>query len=375
MKRFNPRCARFALAVLVWAAGLPVFAQTKAATPPPESAPPPVVIRAAPTRPAKLWPFTRLRGTDYVSLRDVAERFGLKLAWKRPTLSQTLSDSRGVRFNFENNQRDFYFDGTRIFLGLPVVLEKDTLWISKIDVIKIVGPLFRPGDHAAFFPPATPRVIVLDAGHGGIDPGTENKKLGLNEKTFALDVTLRLKRILELQGWTVLLTRSEDRELSRSKIVDLQMRAEVANKQKADLFLSIHFNAADAAVSGVEVYTMPAQFMLSSGSDRKDELTNQLFPNNRFDYANQLFGFELHRALLSTLKSPDRGYKRGRWGVLRPVECPAALVECAYLSNPAEARRVATPEFRQKIAEALYDGVRNYAAALATLRPATAPVN
>lgn len=341
---------------------LPVWAQPAASAAP---------VRAAPSRPpAKLWAFERLRGTDYVSLREVAGRFGLKLAWKKPGLAQTLGDSRGVRFDFEGNQRDFFFDGARIFLGAPVLLEKNALWISKLDLIKIVAPLFRPDDHAAALPPTNPAVIVLDAGHGGIDPGTENKGLGLDEKTLALDVTLRLKRLLEQYGWTVVLTRADDRELSRSKILDLQARADLANQRKADLFLSIHFNAADERVSGVEVYSLPAQFMLSSGSDRKDDLTNQFFPNNRFDYANLLFGAELHRAMLATLKASDRGYKRARWGVLRPVECPAALVECAYLSNAAEARRAATPEYRQKIAEALADGVRNYAAVLSVLRPA-----
>ena len=122
------------------------------------------------------------------------------------------------------------------------------------------------------------------------------------------------------------------------------------------------------SVSGVEVYSLPAQFMLSSGSELKDELTNQAFPNNRFDYANLLLGSELHRSLLTSLKSPDRGYKRARWGVLRPVECPAALVECAYLSNPTEARRAATPEFRQKIAEGIATGLQNYSAEIAALR-------
>jgi len=337
---------------------------------PPSTLPLPATpVRAAPTRPNKLWNFTRLRGTDYVSLRDVAERFGLKAAWTRAAVTQTLSDARGTRFNFEGNQRDFFFDGARIFLGAPVLYEKDSLWVTKLDLIKIIAPLFRPADHAMYLPATVPRLIVIDAGHGGIDPGTENKKLGVNEKTFTLDVALRLKKLLEAQGWRVLLTREEDRELSRAKILDLQLRADYANKQKADLFMSIHFNAADESVSGVEVYSLPAQFMLSSGSELKDDLTNQVFPNNRFDYANLLLGSELHRALLATLKSPDRGYKRARWGVLRPVECPAALVECAYLSNQAEARRVATPEFRQKIADGLAAGLQNYSMAIANLHP------
>jgi N-acetylmuramoyl-L-alanine amidase len=361
--------ARGVLVVLALWATVTVFAQQTVVAAKSDSPSPLVPVRAAPTRPSKLWSFIRLRGADYVSLREVAGHYGLKLSWTKPAVVQTMSDARGVRLNFESNQRDFFFDGARIFLGAPVLFEKDTLWVSKLDLIKIVAPLIRPSDHAAYLPAATPKLIVIDAGHGGIDPGTENKKLGVNEKTFTLDVALRLKKLLEFQGWRVLLTRSDDRELSKSKIADLQMRVDLANKQNADLFLSIHFNAADEPVSGVEVYSLAAQFMLSSGSEKKDDLTNQVFPNNRFDYANLLLGDELHRSMLATLKSPDRGYKRARFAVLRPVDCPAALVECAYLSNTAEARRVSTPEFRQKIAEGLASGLQNYSAAIATLRP------
>ena len=338
---------------------------------PPLTAPAPLPVRVAPTRPdgPKLWPTTSFRGADFIDVRDIAKRFGLKADWVKGKPAMTISDKNGVRFTFEEKQHDFYFDGLRIFLGEAPVQEKDTLWLTKLDVIKTVAPLFRPVDHAALLPAALPKVIVLDPGHGGIDPGTENKKLKLNEKSLALDVSLRLKKILESRGWQVLLTRTDDRELSKYKTVDLQMRADFANKQKADLFLSIHFNAADEAVRGVEVYSLPAQFMLSSGSTKEDDRTKQSYPNNRFDYANLLLGSELHRAMISSLKASDRGYKRARWGVLLQAECPAALVECAYLSNDAEARRAGTPEYRQKIAEALATGLQNYSATLEALRP------
>lgn len=340
----------------------------------PATTPPPAPVRAAPTRPEgpKLWPTTALRGGEFIDIRDIAKRFGLKAEWVRSKPAMTMGDKKGVRFTFEEKQRDFYFDGLRIFLGEAPIQEKDTLWLSKLDVIKTVAPLFRPADHAALLPATLPKVIVLDPGHGGIDPGTENAKLRLNEKTLALDVSMRLKRILEARGWRVLLTRTDDRELSKSKVVDLQMRSDFANKQKADLFLSIHFNAADEAVRGVEVYSLPAQFMLSSGSTKEDDRTKQSYPNNRFDYANLLLGSELHRAMIGSLKASDRGYKRARWGMLLQAECPAALVECAYLSNDAEARRAATPEYRQQIAEALATGLQNYSATLQTLQPKSA---
>ena len=78
--------------------------------------------------------------------------------------------------------------------------------------------------------------------------------------------------------------------------------------------------------------------------------------------------------MIAGLKTPDRGYKHARQAVLRLLDCPGALVECAYLSNDAEARRVATPEYREQIAESLAAGVQNYAAVRTSLRPAPAPV-
>jgi len=342
--------------------------------PAPETAATPAPVREAPSRPgAILWPATKIQGIDYVDVRAIAKAFDLKAAWTKPAGTLTLSDAKGVRFTLEANQKDFYFDRLRIFFGAPALRQKDTLWISKLDVVKILGPLYRPADHATLLPAQAPKLLVIDPGHGGIDPGTQNEKLKLNEKTFTLDVAQRLEKLLKPRGWQVVLVREKDTELSKDKKADLLMRSEFANRRKADLYLSIHFNSAGPAVSGIETYSLAPQHMLSAGALAPDEMTKVAYPGNKLDYANLLFGESLHRALLAGLKSSDRGYKHARQAVLRMLDCPGALVECAYLSNDAEARRVATPEFRQAIAEALADGVQNYAAALATIRPPQPP--
>jgi len=337
-----------------------------AATPPPA---PPAPVREAPARPAILWPVTKLQGIDYVDVKEVAKAFSLKAEWTQAAVTVALSDARGVRFTFEASQKDFYFDKLRVFLGAPALRHKDSLWVSKLDVVKIVAPLYRPADHVALLPPAAPKVIVIDPGHGGIDPGTQNEKLKLNEKTFTLDIAQRLEKLLTTRGWKVLLVRDKDTELSKDKKADLLMRSEFANRNKADLYLSIHFNSAGPAVSGVETYSLAPQQMLSAGAEQADEMTRAAFPGNRHDYANLLLGESLHRAMIAGLKGSDRGYKHARQAVLRMLDCPGALVECAYLSNDAEARRVATAEFRQAIAESLATGIQNYAQALVTLRP------
>jgi N-acetylmuramoyl-L-alanine amidase len=356
-------------------AGLFVRGQETAPPAKPEVATPPAPVRAAPTRPVKLWSFVRLRGVDYVSLRDVAERFDLKLAWTKSSFTQTLSDARGVRLNFENNQHDFFLDGVRIFLADPVLLEKDTLWISKIDLIKLVAPLIRPSDYSTHLPAAALRTIVIDPGHGGTDPGKQNARLKLDEKDLTLDVSLRLKKLLETLGYRVVLTRTTDKRFSNNPIVDLPLRAEVANKESADLFISIHFNAVDRdldRVSGTETYVLTPQFQISTQPEQDRSMVKEFYPGNQQDAANALLGYSLHRQLITDLKGSDRGYKHRRLAVLRTLKCPGVLVEAAYLSNDTEARRLATPEFRQKIAGALADGIQDYAATLATMRPSTA---
>ncbi|MEO6993975.1 MAG: N-acetylmuramoyl-L-alanine amidase [Lacunisphaera sp.] len=333
---------------------------------------PPAPLRSAPTRPGKLWPFTRIHGIDYVSLRDFAEHFGMKLAWKKTGFTQTLSDPRGVRLEFESNQRDYYFDGLRIFMGEPAVLDRDALWISKLDLIKNVIPIFRPGEYAVQLP-APPRTIVIDPGHGGTDPGKQNLRLRLDEKDLTLDVSLRLRKILEQLGYRVLMTRTTDKRFSNNPIIDLPLRADFANKESADLYLSIHFNAVDhdpQKVVGTETYVFTPQFQISTQPEQEKAMIGTHYPGNQQDFANALLGYNLHRQMIGELKGSDRGYKRYRLAVLRTLHCPGALVEAAYLSNDAEARKLATPEFRQKIAEALADGIRNYAATLAALHPA-----
>lgn len=344
-----------------------------AALAPAQAAPEP--IRAAPTRPAQLWPFTKFRNGDYVAVTDIAKRYGLKAAWSKPSAVMTLSDARGVRLSFEKDQRDFHLDGARVFLGDLAFLNGNDLWVPKLDVIKTIAPLFAAAEHTAFLP-EPPKLIVLDPGHGGTDPGKQNAKLKLNEKDMTLDVALRLQKLLELRGFKVLLTRATDTRFSNSPAIDLPLRTEVANKAGADLFLSIHFNAVDRdpeRVAGVETYVMTPQFQVSTQPEQDRSMVREAYPGNRQDVANVLFGYNLHRQLVGDLKSSDRGYKRYRLAVLRTLKCPGALVEAAYLSNEAEARRIATPEFRAQVAESLAEGIAQYAATLAALRPAPPP--
>lgn len=342
----------------------------------PLGAQPAAPVRVAPTRPSAApapleLPATRFQGEEHVDLATLAKKLGLK--YSVTGKQATLADATGPRFVLEADERDFHLDGVRIHLSRPVLINGSALWVTRLDAEKILAPLARPADLVAQLPAAPPRLIVLDPGHGGTDPGTENKAARIAEKTAALDVALRVKKLLEARGSRVRLTREGDTRFSSNPRVDLPLRADFANKAGAELFVSIHFNNAPEAIKGVETYVLPTQHMLSTAATAPDEDTPRALPGNRFDHANLLLGFALHRALTTGLVAPDRGYKRARFAVLRTLKCPGVLVECAYLSNDEEARRVARPEYRQRIAESIVAGLAAYLEQTALLR-ATPPV-
>ena len=329
-------------------------------------------IRATPARPVALTPLpiTRISGTDYVAVADLAKHLGLKFDSVESGRKVALGDG-AHRAAIEADGREMLVNGLRIFLGEPARARSGQIFVSRIDAERCLTPLLKPGFGVAL--PAPPKIIAIDPGHGGKDEGAENKKLGLKEKNATLDVALRLKKLLEAVGYQVVLTRTDDRELAERKDVDLPLRAEIANQAHADLFVSIHFNSLpnDAKTSGSEIYTFSPQSQRSSNSwgNGKDDSEPAASPVNRFDHWNVVLAQAVHRNVLSTLKTFDRGKKINQLGALRRLECPGVLVESAFLSNDTEARRVAQPAFRQQIAEAIAAGVRDYAATLDLLRP------
>ena len=173
-----------------------------------------------------------------------------------------------------------------------------------------------------------------------------------------------------------MLTRSDDRQLKPGKQEDLLRRAQIADEADADVFVSIHFNAvADQVekVSGLEVYRFTPQHQLPVTRAQRRPDDDLLNPGNANDAWNSLLAFTLQRRLLQELKLDDRGFKHDRLAVLRLVSCPAVLVEGGFLSNTAEARRIATAAYRQQLAEAIANGLTAYATQLESLRPGTKP--
>jgi N-acetylmuramoyl-L-alanine amidase len=194
-------------------------------------------------------------------------------------------------------------------------------------------------------------VIVLDPGHGGINAGTHSAHTGGWEKDFTLDLTTRLARLLAAQGWQVRLTRTNDTDVARTN------RVEFANRNRADLFLSLHFNSAGSDgrdQGGLETYCLTPQGMPSNLTRGFEDDPRQAYPNNAFDAQNVQLALHLHNAVLRATGQTDRGVRRARFmTVLQGLRCPAVLLELGYLSNAKEAQRIADWRFRQKVAEAI----------------------
>lgn len=294
----------------------------------------------------------KLGGVSYVGAEAYFARLGYKAAYDAPnqTLTLTAASSELV---MRADSRDARLNGLRAFLGEPALLREGTLYVATLDIDRFLLPILRPLQ----FNPRHLRTIVIDAGHGGNDTGTQNKKHKLDEKVFALDVAQRLERMLaDGERWRVLMTRTDDR------FVGLAERAEFANKAGADLFISIHFNAVanNAAVRGTETYVLTPQFQRSTSSLKSSVEDKVANPGNAHDAWSAVLGYQVHRQLLASLKSEDRGYKRARFAVLRLVNCPAVLVEAGYLSNDAEAKNIASEAYRRELAASLYTAVQGY---------------
>jgi N-acetylmuramoyl-L-alanine amidase len=314
---------------------------------------------------------SRISGVEFVAVPDAAGVLGLKLAWSDSTRRLTLADASS-KVELMAGSREVAVNGLRLFLGSPIVLRGGALYISRSDLERSLAPRLCPALLGR--PLARPRIIALDPGHGGVDHGMENKALKLQEKVLTLEVALRLKSLLEARGYTVVLTRSDDRQLGPDKPTDFMRRAIIANQARADLLVSIHFNSLYpyTQTTSTETYTFTPPFQRSTRAwspGESDDVERDVAPVNRFDPWSALLAQSMHRAVIASLKTFDRGQKTMHSAVLRGLNCPAVLVESVFLSNDAEARRAATPAYLHQIAGALADGIGAYADTLGKLQP------
>ena len=225
--------------------------------------------------------------------------------------------------------------------------------------------------------------IVIDAGHGGHDSGTLGAD-GIEEKDVVLDVALRLGKLLhERLGAEIVYTRSDD------TFIPLETRTAIANKAQADLFISIHANSSpDASARGVETYylnfTTSADALQTAARENAvsnqsihqlSDLVKKITLRDKIDESRE-FASDVEDSLYSGLKKgndglKNRGVKKAPFVVLIGANMPSILAEISFVTNPRDAEQLQRPEYRERVAESLYQGVARYESGLSGVKAPT----
>ena len=217
--------------------------------------------------------------------------------------------------------------------------------------------------------------IVIDAGHGGHDPGAQSN--GINEAELTLDVALRLQKLLEKQpGFEVVMTRDTD------EFIPLQERTAIANREGADLFLSIHANASrNPQARGIETYflnfamnpeaeAVAARENAASGQAMHDlpDIVKAIALNNKINESRDFAG-TVQKSMVKRLGTKnhtvkDLGVKQAPFVVLIGASMPSVLAEISFVTNRQDGTLLKTQAYRQQIAQALFEAIQNYQQAL-----------
>ena len=191
------------------------------------------------------------------------------------------------------------------------------------------------------------KIVYLDAGHGGYDPGASY--FGISEKSLTLAIQSRVKAKLESEGYQVVTTRTSD------TYVDLTDRSRAANASESDIFVSIHINASgSSAAQGIETYYYQPYAEYPS----RINATYHANPT-RLSMSDTLAN-AIQSSLINATGAQNQGVKRQTFAVLRETTAPAVLLELGFLSNPQEAARLNTSAYQETLANAIVAGIKRY---------------
>lgn len=282
-----------------------------------------------------------------MSLNEWARRWGFSVNWDRENKIAQVN-SKWTKLSFNVTSKKASINGLLIWLSSPVVEHRNTLYISLRDTEKTLQPILSP---QKMDKGRRVRTVAIAAGHGGKDPG--NMVNRNQEKTYTLLLAKALRSELLARGFKVIMTRDSD------IFVDLEPQAAIARKAKADLFITVHYNAvADVAPKGVETFALtPAGAISTNGGS-----PSPWSPGNRYDSSNMLLAHQVHKSILKKTDFEDRGIRRAQFMVLRELHMPGILFEGGFMSNPSDAKKIYSAAHRKIVAKAIAEGVVNYKA-------------
>tara|TARA_Y100000748_G_scaffold264969_1_gene234588 strand:- start:411 stop:1562 length:1152 start_codon:yes stop_codon:yes gene_type:complete len=276
------------------------------------------------------------------------------------------------------NQNDNYYMPTESFFGIIQNLSSTSSIKYTNDEIRIISAsglkktiktvdLRNEKEKWEF------KTIVIDAGHGGKDPGAVGYR-GTKEKDIALDVAKRLeKKLSKNMNVKIIMTREEDIFLRLSE------RTKIANESNGNLFISIHTNAAeDRRASGFETFLIGpnkneaavrvaarenAVLELEGITGKKlsnEDLIQATIAQSAFASKSEQFASMVQKEIKKRVQSKDRGVKQAGFYVLMGASMPNVLVELGFISNPSEEKKLRSPQYRDQLASAIYRAVEQY---------------
>lgn len=271
-------------------------------------------------------------GEDTVTIEQLASRLGLRIEQRDETFT-VMKNAANTVILFTHTDGRFFVNGKpagsvgsvknvgdTVYVPAPLVDEIRPLLLAAVPEQPTVTPT----------PRRTSGLVIVDAGHGGHDPGTISTG-GIQEKNINLRVAAKVANLLEQRGLAVAMTRWQDR------FIELEERSALANQRGADLFVSIHADSAPSrSAQGFTVYVATAA---SAGAYRAAHAINQAMESTGMN---------------------NRGIREEDYRVLVNTDCPAVLIELGYLSNPQDTARLADDGFRDRLAQAIADGVQAY---------------
>ena len=312
-----------------------------------------------------------LGSAEFVSLYDLSQAIGGSFTVDEWTRCLEMKVS-GHSFRFMPSSRAVLIDNDDCLYLQNAVTEirgdalVTTAFITSLlpDYVKSSGKSGSKGNK---------KLVVIDAGHGGHDTGARGG--GCNEKDITLDVAKRVRDILTGMGYRVIMTRTTD------VFLELPDRSDIANKNGADIFVSIHVNdAANTSACGTETYYLSKVQVdndyhagrlerSSYGYELKRRwasLTGKMRSIMRQQHdrttqqKSQLLAEKVQRRLASAAGGDNRGVKGKNLSVLRNSYCPCCLVEIGFISNWSDLKKMKTSAHKQKVAQAIAQGIKDY---------------
>ena len=306
-------------------------------------------------------------------LKDICARNNVSWQWDQVAQVVTLK-YRGAKAKVLVGSDLVLMGEERVTLSAPARTVQSAVIVPPDFQSKVIRRLRQEASQKKGYAIPKFRSIIIDAGHGGKDPGAIGRT-GLQEKVVVLDICKRIKKILQQRGFKVKMTRESD------KFVSLKARTEIASRAAADLFVSVHANAAHVrSAYGFETFSAPdlgfvdriatqrkinEGLMFSNLSIKKNALnverivSDMLYEHKQSE--SKLLAKQIGQKTAKLIKAKNRGAKKARFYVLRNTLIPAILVEVGFLSNPKEEKLLKKKTYRQKIARSLARSISDYA--------------